>query len=600
VHRVEDYAMIGDLQTAALVGRDGSIDWCCFPRFDSGACFARLLGDSDHGRWLLAPAGGITSATRRYRSDTLILESIYECPEGRVRAIDFMPPRGDQPDIVRIVESLEGAVPMLSELVIRFDYGSIVPWVRRVDHARVAIAGPDALCFRADTPVRGQDMTTVSEFVLEPGRRVPFVLTWFPSHKPLPDPTDAEVALDESEAYWLEWASNCAHDGDYHDEIHSSLLVLKALTYGPTGGIVAAPTTSLPERIGGGRNWDYRFCWLRDATLTLRAMLRAGYLEEALAWRGWLLRAIAGDPADLQIMYGIAGERRLYERELEWLPGFEGSLPVRVGNAASEQLQVDVYGELLDAAYQTVVHGVPGDPAAWSVLTSLLRWLEDGWRQQDAGIWESRGPNRHFTHSKVMSWVAFDRAVRFHEEYGRPGRIEHWRRLRDEIHAQVLSESWCESKQAFAQSYGSDRLDASALLMPSVGFLPADDPRMVSTVAAIQRELMRGGLVRRYLPDDDGEVDGVSGDEGVFLACSFWLADVLALQGRTTEARELFERLLDLRNDVGLLSEEYDPVTDRQLGNVPQAFTHLALVSTAMLLGQGHQLHGGQRSVGAT
>jgi GH15 family glucan-1,4-alpha-glucosidase len=600
VHRVEDYAMIGDLQTAALVGRDGSIDWCCFPRFDSGACFARLLGDSDHGRWLLAPAGGITSAIRRYRSDTLILESIYECPEGRVRAIDFMPPRGDAPDIVRIVESLEGAVPMLSELVIRFDYGSIVPWVRRVDHARVAIAGPDALCFRADTPVRGQDMTTVSEFVLEPGRRVPFVLTWFPSHKPLPDPTDAEVALDESEAYWLEWASNCAHDGDYHDEIHSSLLVLKALTYGPTGGIVAAPTTSLPERIGGGRNWDYRFCWLRDATLTLRAMLRAGYLEEALAWRGWLLRAIAGDPADLQIMYGIAGERRLYERELEWLPGFEGSLPVRVGNAASEQLQVDVYGELLDAAYQTVVHGVPGDPAAWSVLTSLLRWLEDGWRQQDAGIWESRGPNRHFTHSKVMSWVAFDRAVRFHEEYGRPGRIEHWRRLRDEIHAQVLSESWCESKQAFAQSYGSDRLDASALLMPSVGFLPADDPRMVSTVAAIQRELMRGGLVRRYLPDDDGEVDGVSGDEGVFLACSFWLADVLAMQGRTTEARELFERLLDLRNDVGLLSEEYDPVTDRQLGNVPQAFTHLALVSTAMLLGQGHQLHGGQRSVGAT
>jgi GH15 family glucan-1,4-alpha-glucosidase len=600
VHRVEDYAMIGDLQTAALVGRDGSIDWCCFPRFDSGACFARLLGDSDHGRWLLAPAGGITSAIRRYRSDTLILESIYECPEGRVRAIDFMPPRGDQPDIVRIVESLEGAVPMLSELVIRFDYGSIVPWVRRVDHARVAIAGPDALCFRAETPVRGQDMTTVSEFVLEPGRRVPFVLTWFPSHKPLPDPIDAEVALDESEAYWLEWASNCAHDGDYHDEIHSSLLVLKALTYGPTGGIVAAPTTSLPERIGGGRNWDYRFCWLRDATLTLRAMLGAGYLEEALAWRGWLLRAIAGDPADLQIMYGIAGERRLYERELEWLPGFEGSLPVRVGNAASEQLQVDVYGELLDAAYQTVVHGVPGDPAAWSVLTSLLRWLEDGWRQQDAGIWESRGPNRHFTHSKVMSWVAFDRAVRFHEEYGRPGRIEHWRRLRDEIHAQVLSESWCESKQAFAQSYGSDRLDASALLMPSVGFLPADDPRMVSTVAAIQRELMRGGLVRRYLPDDDGEVDGVSGDEGVFLACSFWLADVLAMQGRTTEARELFERLLDLRNDVGLLSEEYDPVTDRQLGNVPQAFTHLALVSTAMLLGQGHQLHGGQRSVGAT
>jgi GH15 family glucan-1,4-alpha-glucosidase len=342
VPRVEDYAMIGDLQTAALIGRDGSIDWCCFPRFDSGACFARLLGDSDHGRWLLAPASGITSATRRYRSDTLILESIYECAEGRVRAIDFMPPRGEAPDIVRIVESLDGAVPMRSELVIRFDYGSIVPWVRRVDHARVAVAGPDALCFRADTPVRGENMTTVSEFVLKPGLRVPFVLTWFPSHKPLPEPIDPELALDESEAYWLEWAANCTHRGDYHDEIHSSLLVLKALTYGPTGGIVAAATTSLPERIGGERNWDYRFCWLRDATLTLRAMLSAGYLEEALEWRGWLLRAVAGDPADLQIMYGIGGERRLHERELDWLPGFEGSLPVRVGNAASTQLQLDV------------------------------------------------------------------------------------------------------------------------------------------------------------------------------------------------------------------------------------------------------------------
>jgi GH15 family glucan-1,4-alpha-glucosidase len=565
--------MIGDLQTAALIGRDGSIDWCCFPRFDSGACFARLLGDSDHGRWLLAPASGITSATRRYRSDTLILESIYECAEGRVRAIDFMPPRGEAPDIVRIVESLDGAVPMRSELVIRFDYGGIVPWVRRFDHARVAVAGPDALCFRADTPVRGENMTTVSEFVLKPGRRVPFVLTWFPSHKPLPEPIDPELALDESEAYWLEWAANCTHRGDYHDEIHSSLLVLKALTYGPTGGIVAAATTSLPERIGGERNWDYRFCWLRDATLTLRAMLSAGYLEEALEWRGWLLRAVAGDPADVQIMYGIAGERRLDERELDWLSGFEGSLPVRVGNAASTQLQLDIYGELMDAAYQTVVHGVPGDPAAWSVLSVLLRWLEDGWRQKDAGIWEVRGPNRHFTHSKVMSWVAFDRAVRFHEEYGRPGRIKQWRRLRDEIHAQVLSQSWCESKQAFAQSYGSDRLDAS--------------------VAAIQRELMHDGLVRRYLPDDEGAVDGIGGDEGVFLACSFWLVDVLATQGRTTEARELFERLLDLRNDVGLLSEEYDPVAGRQLGNVPQAFTHLALVTTAMLLGQGQQLRGG-------
>ncbi|HZI34539.1 MAG TPA: glycoside hydrolase family 15 protein, partial [Gaiellales bacterium] len=535
--RVEDYAMIGDLQTAALIGRDGSIDWCCFPRFDSGACFARLLGDAGHGRWLLAPAGGITHATRRYRSDTLILESIYDCAEGRVRAIDFMPPRGDTPDIVRIVESLDGEVPMRSELVIRFDYGSIVPWVRRVDHARVAVAGPDALCLRTKMPVRGENMTTVSEFVLKPGKRVPFVLTWFPSHQPLPDPIDAESALNDSEAYWLEWAANCSHAGDYHDEIHSSLLVLKALTYRPTGGIVAAPTTSLPERIGGERNWDYRFCWLRDATLTLRAMLAGGYLEEALEWRGWLLRAIAGDPADLQIMYGIAGERRLDERELDWLPGFDGSLPVRVGNAASTQLQLDVYGELMDSAYQTLVHGVPGDPAGWSLLKMLLRWLEDGWRQEDAGIWEVRGPNRHFTYSKVMSWVAFDRAVRFHEEFGRDGPVERWRRLRDEIHAQVMSESWCESKQAFAQSYGSERLDASALLMPAVGFLPADHPRMVSTVAAIQRELVHDGLVRRYLPDEEGDVDGVGGDEGVFLACSFWLADVMAGQGRVTEAR---------------------------------------------------------------
>jgi GH15 family glucan-1,4-alpha-glucosidase len=443
-------------------------------------------------------------------------------------------------------------------------------------------------------PVRGENLTTVSEFVLKPGRRVPFVLTWFPSHQPLPDPIDAEAALNDSEAYWLEWAGNCSHAGDYHDEIHSSLLVLKALTYRPTGGIVASPTTSLPERIGGDRNWDYRFCWLRDATLTLRAMLAGGYLDEALQWRGWLLRAIAGDPADLQIMYGIAGERRLDERELDWLPGFDGSLPVRVGNAASTQLQLDVYGELLDSAYQTTVNGVPGDPAGWSLLKMLLGWLEEGWRQEDAGIWEVRGPNCHFTYSKVMSWVAFDRAVRFHDEFGRDGPVERWRRLRDEIHAQVLSEAWYDGKQAFVQSYGSDRLDASVLLMPAVGFLPADDPRMVSTVAAIQRELMHDGLVRRYLPDEDGGVDGVGGDEGVFLACSFWLADVLAMQGRITEARELFERLLDLRNDVGLLSEEYDPVAGRQLGNVPQAFTHLALVGTAMLLGHGQQLRGGQ------
>jgi GH15 family glucan-1,4-alpha-glucosidase len=592
--RIEDYALIGDLQTAALVGRDGSIDWCCFPRFDSGACFANLLGGPRHGRWLVAPAGGVTSSSRRYRSDTLILESVYECPEGRLRAVDFMPPRGDAPDIVRIVEGLDGEVPMRSELVIRFDFGRVVPWVRRIDRARVAVAGPDALCFRTPAATRGHLMTTVSEFTLRPGDRMPFVLTWFPSHLPLPPAIDAEQALDESESYWLEWASRCTHIGDYHDEIHQSLLVLKALTYAPTGGIVAAPTTSLPEQLGGERNWDYRFCWLRDATLTLRAMLAAGYNDEALAWRSWLLRAIAGDPADLQIMYGIAGERRLDERELEWLPGYEDSRPVRVGNAASTQLQLDVYGELMDAAYQTQLHGGPGDPVAWALLRALLGWLEQGWRKKDAGIWEVRGPRRHFTHSKVMAWVAFDRAVRFHDEYGLQGPVERWRELRDEIHSQVLTEAWNGGKRAFVQSYRSDELDASTLLMPAVGFISADDARMVATVEAIQRELVRDGLVQRYRPMPDGAVDGIRSDEGVFLPCSFWLADVLAAQGRAAEARELFERLLDLRNDVGLLSEEYDPVAGRQLGNTPQAFTHLSLINTAMVISQARQLRGGQ------
>jgi len=504
-----------------------------------------------------------------------------------------MPPRGEDPDIVRIVEGLDGEVPMRSELVIRFDYGSIVPWVRRVDHARVATAGPDALCFRTTAPVRGEDMRTVSSFTLKQGDRMPFVLTWFPSHKPLPDEIDPERALDDAESYWLDWAQMCDHAGDYHDEVHQSLLVLKSLTYGPTGGIVAAPTTSLPEAIGGERNWDYRFCWLRDATLTLRAMLEAGYSEEAMAWRSWLLRAIAGDPADLQIMYGLGGERRLDEREIEWLPGYEGSQPVRVGNAASTQLQLDVYGELMDAAYQTLVHGARSDGAAWSVLRVLLGWLEQGWRQPDAGLWEVRGPARHFTHSKVMCWVAFDRAVRFCEEFGREGPVDRWRGIRDEIHAQVLDRAWNEDKQAFAQSYDSDDLDASVLLMPAVGFIDADDPRMLSTVDAVRRELGRDGLLLRYVPQESGEVDGLRSDEGVFLPCTFWLVDVLAAQGRRAEARELFERLLDLRNDVGLLSEEYDPVAGRQLGNTPQAFTHLALVNSAIVLGRGRHLRDG-------
>ena len=475
MRRIEDYALLGDLQTAALVSCEGSIDWCCFPRFDSGACFAALLGEREHGRWLLAPASPVSQTERRYRHDTLILETVHETVEGQVRVIDFMPPRGRAPDIVRIVEGLHGRVPMRSELLIRFDYGRTVPWVRRVDDARLAVAGPDALCFRTTADVHGEDLSTVSELVVEPGQRIPFVLTWHPSHEPMPEPVDAEVALDETEAYWHEWASSCAHTGAYHEEIHQSLLVLKALTYDPTGGIVAAPTTSLPERIGGVRNWDYRFCWLRDATLTLVAMLRAGYLDEATAWREWLLRAVAGDPADVQIMYGIAGERRIDERELEWLPGFCGSRPVRIGNAASTQLQLDVFGEVLDAAYQTLAHGVEASPFGWALLLKVLDWLEEGWRQKDAGLWEVRGPPRHFTHSKVMAWVAFDRAVRMHEEFDREGPVERWRALRDEIRAQILELGWNERRQAFTASYGSDELDASLLLMPIVGFLPAND-----------------------------------------------------------------------------------------------------------------------------
>lgn len=588
--KVEDYALIGDLQTAALVSRGGSIDWCCFPRFDSGACFAALLGDRDHGRWLLSPTAPVRRSRRRYRHGTLVLESVFETEEGAVRAIDFMPPRGRTPDIVRIVEGLDGSVAMRSELVIRFDYGRVVPWVRRVDHTRVAIAGPDALCLRTLAETRGEDMTTVSEFTIRPGERVPFVLTWFPSHEALPAETDAEQALIDSERYWLDWAMRRGHHGDYDEEIQQSLLVLKALTYAPTGGIVAAPTTSLPELIGGSRNWDYRFCWLRDATLTLRAMLSVGYRDEAEAWRGWLLRAVAGDPADLQTMYGVAGERRLDEREVDWLPGYERSQPVRVGNAASTQLQLDVYGDVLDAAYQTLVHGVERDDNAWSLLQVLLGWLETGWREKDAGIWEVRGEARHFTHSKVMAWVAFDRAVRFHEQFGQPGRVDRWRALRDEIRADVLVRAWSAEKQAFTQSYDSDELDASSLLMPLVGFLPATDPRFRSTVEAIRRELTTDGLVLRYRTHTDGTIDGLPACEGVFLPCSFWLADVLALQGKREEARELFERLLDLRNDVGLLSEEYDPVARRQLGNFPQAYSHLSLINTAMILARGHGL----------
>jgi GH15 family glucan-1,4-alpha-glucosidase len=586
VAKIEDYALLGDLQTAALVHRSGSIDWCCFPRFDSGACFAALLGGPEHGRWLLAPAAEARRHERRYRQDTLILESIFETTEGRVRAIDFMPPRGVAPDIVRIVEGLDGAVPMRSELVIRFDYGRIVPWVRRVDHTRLAVAGPDALSFRTPVDVHGEDFSTVSEFTLEPGDRVPFVLTWYPSHEPPPAEVDPEQALTDTEEYWLDWAGSGTHQGDYHAEIRQSLIVLKSLTYAPTGGIVAAPTTSLPEALGGARNWDYRFCWLRDATMTLVAMLNGGYRDEAQDWQEWLLRAVAGDPADVQIMYGLAGERRLDELELDWLPGFEGSQPVRVGNAASTQLQLDVFGELLNASYQAVAHGIEASEFATALLLTLLEWLEDGWRRKDAGLWEVRGPAQHFTHSKVMSWVAFDRAVRMHDEFGLDGPIGRWRELREEIHAEVLANAWSERKQAFVQCYGSEELDSAVLLMPLVGFLPVSDPRVASTVDAIRQELSVDGLLVRYRPGASA-VDGIGGGEATFLACSFWLVRVLELQGRHDEARELFERLLDLRNDVGLLAEQYDPIAGHQLGNFPQAFTHLGLVRAALSLVEG-------------
>jgi GH15 family glucan-1,4-alpha-glucosidase len=579
--RIEDYAMIGDLETAALVERGGSIDWLCFPRFDSGACFAALLGDAENGRWLVAPtAGGTTS--RQYRGDTLILETTWENDDGAVRVIDFMPPRDNAPDVVRIVEGIRGKVEMRSELVVRFDYGHIVPWVRRIDHARVAVAGPDGLCFRTDARTRGENLRTISTFTVEAGERVPFVLTWFPSHGDLPPTTDPEQALVETDEFWREWVGACEADipDEWRAVILRSLVVLKALVYEPTGGIVAAPTTSLPEWIGGVRNWDYRYCWLRDATLTLLAFLHADYEEEARAWRTWLVRAVAGDPSDIQVMYGVAGERRLTEIELPWLAGYEGSAPVRIGNAASEQLQIDVFGEVVDALYQARVHGLEFQKNPWELQKVLMDHLEGIWREPDEGIWEIRGERRHFVHSKVMAWVAFDRAVRSVEEHAVDGPVEHWRELRDEIHADVCTKGFDEELGSFVQSYGSKELDASLLLIPLVGFLPASDPKVRGTVDAIEKNLVVDGLVLRYRTQES-DVDGLPPGEGVFLPCSFWLVDCLELLGRSDEAVALFDRLLGLANDVGLLAEEYDPRSKRQLGNFPQAFTHLALVNSA-------------------
>src|SRR5436305_890188 len=585
--RIEDYGMVGDLQTAALISSDGSIDWLCFPHFDSEACFAALLGTVENGRWRLAPRGDCWSGGRRYREDTLILETDWETDTGAVRVIDFMPPRGEAPDIVRLVVGLAGEVEMNSELVIRFDYGSIVPWVRRIDDARIAVAGADALCFRTPIESRGENLRTIADFTVREGDRIPFVLTWYPSNEFPPDAIDPEVALDETEQLWREWAERCTYTGEWRKAVLESLTVLKALTFAPTGGIVAAPTTSLPEQIGGVRNWDYRHCWLRDATLTLLAFLNAGYLDEAAAWRVWLLRAVAGDPADLQIMYGLAGERRLPELELPWLSGYEGSKPVRTGNAATEQLQLDVYGEVLDALHQGRVHELGVSREAWALQRRMLTYLEEIWKEPDEGIWEVRGPRRHFTHSKVMAWVAFDRGVQACERFGRNGPVDRWRKARSEIHAEVCRRGFDTELNSFTQFYGSTRLDASLLIIPLVGFLPGDDPRMLGTVAAIERDLVRDGFVQRYAADDEAaSVDGLPPGEGVFLPCTFWLADNFALQGRLDEARALFERLLGLRNELGLLAEEFDPVQRRQLGNFPQAFTHVALVNTALHLAQ--------------
>jgi GH15 family glucan-1,4-alpha-glucosidase len=588
---IEDYAIIGDTHTAALVSREGSIDWLCLPRFDSPACFAALLGEAGHGRWLIAPAGRVRSVHRRYRGDSLVLETEFRTSTGTVRLVDCMPPRQDDPDVARVVEGVSGRVRMRMELVIRFDYGSIVPWVRRRDGALQAVAGPDAVWLRTPVPTAGENFTTVAEFEVAAGDRVPFMLTWHLSHRPAPRAIDPVEAVMDTERWWRRWVGQLSYEGDWREAVTRSLVTLKALTYGPTGGIVAAPTTSLPEALGGVRNWDYRYCWLRDATLTLDALMLAGLRTEAEAWREWLLRAVAGRAEQTQILYGVAGERRIDERVLEWLPGYEGAAPVRIGNAAVGQFQLDVYGEVMDALHLARQTGIPATEPAWDLQLALMEFLESNWRLPDEGIWEVRGPRRHFTHSKVMAWAAVDRAVRAVEFYGQEGPLDRWRALRAEIHREVLARGYDAELDAFVQYYGAGHTDASLLMIPLVGFLPATDRRVRGTVAAIQRELMStDGLLLRYEPETSEGVDGLPAGEGTFLACSFWLADNLALMGRQDEARDLFERLLDLRNDVGLLAEEYDPKTGRLLGNFPQAFSHVALVNTARALSAPDQV----------
>lgn len=603
--KIEDYALIGDCETAALVSRGGSIDWLCWPRFDSGACFAALLGTPDNGRWQIAPQDDIRHVRRRYLPGTLVLETVFETDTGTVSLTDLMPvrlpgtpsARNDTSDLVRIVRGLSGTVAMRMDLTLRFDYGASVPWVSRVlettgatpdsacdtpDCVLRAIAGPDMVTLRTPASIRGEDLSTVAEFSVAEGEAMPFVLTHSPSHLPLPASIDALEAQVDIEARWRAWSGHCRSAGKWTEAVERSLITLKALTYHRTGGVVAAPTTSLPEQLGGVRNWDYRYCWLRDATLTLLALMNAGYYNEARAWREWLERAVAGSPSQIQIMYGIAGERRLGEWTVPWLPGYEDAQPVRIGNAAAQQLQIDVYGELMDALYLARKGGLSSDEAAWSLQVALMEHLETIWQMPDEGIWEVRGPARHFTHSKVMAWVAFDRAVKTVEQFGLEGPVERWRSARDRIHAEVCAHGYNARRGCFVQSYGSEAMDAALLTLPLVGFLPASDPRIRGTVRAVEQDLLIDGLVRRYRTE--AAVDGLPEGEGTFLPCSFWYVDNLVMQGRNAEAQALFERLLALRNDVGLLSEEYDPRADRMVGNFPQAFSHIALVNSALAL----------------
>jgi GH15 family glucan-1,4-alpha-glucosidase len=593
--RLEDYALLADCQSAALVSKEGSIDWLCLPRFDSAACFAALLGDADNGHWQIHPTDHVQEIHRRYREGTMILETEFRTRHGSATLIDFMPIRSDVPDVVRLVVGKTGTVRMHTELVIRCDYGSVVPWVTRIDGGISAVAGPDRLRVMSSVSLRGENRKTVGDFVVNEGDRIPFVLTWSPSHRSMHGPVDAEQVLAQTEADWRHWSERCSYKGPHEEIVRRSLLTLKALTYAPTGGIVAAVTTSLPEQAQGVRNWDYRFCWLRDATFTLYSLMSAGYVEEARAWRDWLMRAIAGDPSKLQILYGLHGERRTVEMELPWLAGYEGARPVRTGNAASTQRQLDVYGEVMDALHYSRRVGIEGLDASWALQQKLMEYLEQTWREPDEGIWEVRGPRRNFTHSKVMAWVAFDRAIRTVEQFGGKGPVDRWRQLRAEIHDTVCRDGFDAELDSFVQYFGAKELDASLLMIPLVGFLPADDARMKGTVRAIENGLMNEGFVRRY--STNPAVDGLPVGEGAFLACSFWLADNYILTGRDKEARALFDRLVGLCNDVGLLSEEYDPDAKRLMGNFPQAFSHVSLVNTAFNLAKSegpaqHRQHG--------